>query len=284
MRRLTAVLIAVAILTGSLFGNQITVRAKETKQEETPLTNKLDYWASLQKQSSVKENRKPAYELCYLASSWEEYKATFEQFEPEDNDITGRVMKNLPKELEELSTFHACGVVIEDEKADELKEAIEYAVSLYNQRGILTFSVSKRKMEGPNDSISIMPNKKKMTHLGNVVLSSKVPYYQNIDDYREQKNAYYYQKQIICYTCKVAYWNPNGTLEKVDEIPLSKLATLKDAEKKQIDTEFEGTTLVLLCTTDEILGWANIDELYQYEDAFGNMEFYNPEFIKYYKE
>lgn len=284
MRRLTTLLVAVALFIGSLLGNQMTVRAEETKKEEISVEDKLAYYASLQKQSSMEENTKPAYELCYLASSWEEYKIAFEQFEPERDDTTGRVLKKLPENLEGLSTFSACGVAIEDEDADELKEAIEHAVSLYNQQGILTFSVSKREIEGPNDGISITANKEKLTHLGNVVLSAKVPYYKDIDDCRKQKNAYYYQKQILCYTCKVEYWNPDGTLEKVDEIPFEKLATLKDTEKKQIDTEFDGTTIVLLCTTDEILGWANIEELYQYEDAYGNMEFYNPEFIKYYEE
>lgn len=38
---------------------------------------------------------------------------------------------------------------------------------------------------------------------------------------------------------------------------------------------------ILLCTNDTILGWAELDGLYQYEDAKGNMEFYNPDFIRY---
>ena len=90
-----------------------------------------------------------------------------------------------------------------------------------------------------------------------------------------------YNGQIICYTCGVAYWNPDGTLEKMEYIPFNEVAQLKDEQKPQIDKEFEGTILILLCTTDTILGWTSLDGLYQYENAMGNMEFYNPDFIRY---
>lgn len=54
-------------------------------------------------------------------------------------------------------------------------------------------------------------------------------------------------------------------------------------KSQKIDREFKGKILVLLCTTDTVLGWTSIDGLYQYEDVTGNMEFYNPDFISYYK-
>lgn len=120
-----------------------------------------------------------------------------------------------------------------------------------------------------------------LTHIGNVVKCYDIPYYSDIDKYMAGKDANYYQGQIICYTCGVEYWNPYGTLEKKEYIPYDKVGQLKDEQKPEIDKDFDGTILILLCTTDTLLGWTSIDGLFQYEDAMGNMEFYNPDFIRY---
>lgn len=285
MRRITTLLIAMALFMGTLFGSQVAVRAKEAEKEETISPEKQK---ELWEEKLQKEESSSAYELCYSATSWEEYKESFENFECEQGDINGRTLKELPETLNKLSTFWSMGILRTDEEADKLKLAIEHAISLYNdnEQGNLTFSVTKikRGFQGPNTEIHISADKVRLTHLGNVVISANVPYYENVNAYLEKREAYYYQKQILSYTCKAAYWNLDGTLEKVESIPIEKLATIKDSEKIQIDTNFEGTILILLCTTDEILGWANIEELYQYEDESGNMEFYNSEFIKYYEE
>lgn len=71
------------------------------------------------------------------------------------------------------------------------------------------------------------------------------------------------------------------TLGKTEYIPYDEIAGLKDEKKPQINRDFDGEIIILLCTTDAILGWADLEGLYQYEDANGNMEFYNPYFITY---
>lgn len=282
MRRLITLLVAMALFMGTLFGSQMVVRAEETEKEETISSEKQKvFWEELKKGESPS-----AYELCYSATSWEEYQTMFEEFECGRGDIDGRTLKELPEMLNRLSTFWSLGIVRTDEKAEKLRPAIEHAISLYNEQGNLTFSVTKRKgsFEGPNTEICIRADKVRLTHLGNVVISENVPYYENINTYLEKGEVYYFQKPSVAYTCGAAYWNLDGTLEKIDYIPFEKVANLKDSQKKPIDTNFEGTILVLLSTTDTILGWANLEELYQYEDAFGNMEFYNSDAIKYYDE
>lgn len=281
MRRITTLLVAMALFMGTLLGSQMAVRAEGTEKEETISPEKQK---ELWEEKLQKEESSSAYELCYSATSWEEYKESFSEFQCEKKDYKGRTLKDLVGYLESLCTFQSFYMRRTDEEAKELEKAVRHAVGLYNKQGLLNFSVQITDFTGPNSIIEVHPDPIMLTHLGNVVVSYQVPYYKNVNDYLEQKNAYYYQKQILSYTCKAAYWNSDGTLEKVDSIPVEKLATIKDSEKIQIDTNFEGTILILLCTTDEILGWANIEELYQYEDAFGNMEFYNPEFIKYYEE
>ena len=67
----------------------------------------------------------------------------------------------------------------------------------------------------------------------------------------------------------------------MEYIPFDEVAQLNDSKKPQINRDFDGEVLILLCTTDAILGWVNLEGLYQYEDAMGNMEFYNPDFIRY---
>ena len=259
MKKITTLLL-VAILMTSFIGNQmIVVNAAEVD--------------------------KTAYELCKSANTWEEYKEIFEDFQCERGDFLGRVLKELPEKTEDLSTF--IGAIsyggIKDEEVDEFTEAIRYATSLYSNSeiGHLRFSVEKKDLEGPYSQVDAFIEDNPLTHIGNVVKCYDIPYYSNVDKYLADKDAYYYKKQIICYTCGVSYWNPDGTLKKMEYIPFSKVAQLKDEQKPQIDQEFEGTILILLCTTDTILGWADIEGLYQYEDAMGNMEFYNPDFIRY---
>lgn len=166
---------------------------------------------------------------------------------------------------------------------DEFVDAICYATSLYSKSktGHLRFLVEKKDLEGPYSQVDAFIEDNALTHIGNVVKCYDIPYYSNVDKYLTGKDAYYYNGQIICYTCGVAYWNPDGTLEKMEYIPFNEVAQLKDEQKPQIDKEFEGTILILLCTTDTILGWTSLDGLYQYENAMGNMEFYNPDFIRY---
>ena len=166
---------------------------------------------------------------------------------------------------------------------DEFADAIYYATSLYSKSktGNLRFSVDKKDLEGPYSQVDAFIEDNALTHIGNVVKCYDIPYYSNVDKCLSGKEAHYYKGQRICYTCGVAYWNPDGTLEKMEYIPFNEVAQLKDEQKPQIDKEFEGTILILLCTTDTILGWTSLDGLYQYENAMGNMEFYNPDFIRY---
>lgn len=113
------------------------------------------------------------------------------------------------------------------------------------------------------------------------LLLHKFNYKSIIQSTMARQDANYYTGQIMCYTCGVSYWNPDGTLAKMEYIPYDKVAHLKDEQKPKIDINFEGTILILLCTTDSLLGWADLNGLYQYEDAKGNMKFYNPDFIRY---
>jgi len=178
MRRLTTVLVALLLFMGSLSGNQMTVRAEETEKEETG----------------------SAYELCYSAKSWEEFKALFENYKSKPGDSNGRVIKKVSENLEALSTFFSIGMCVLDEEAEEFGEAIKYVVSLYNQKDLLKFSVTIKDYTGPYSEILIQADKVKLTHLGNVVVCADIPYYENINAYQEQKKAYYYDKQILCYT------------------------------------------------------------------------------------
>lgn len=258
MKKITTLLV-VAIFMTSLLGKQIVVNATESN--------------------------KTAAELCKSANTWEEYKEIFENFQCERGDFLGRVLKELPKKTEELSTF--IGAIsyggIKDEEVDEFTEAIRYATSLYNnsEMGHLRFSVEKKDLEGPYSQVDAFIEDNPLTHIGNVVKCYDIPYYSNVDKCLSGKEAHYYKGQIICYTCGVAYWNPDGTLEEMENIPFDEVVQLKDSQKPQINRNFDGEVLILLCTTDTLLGWANLEGLYQYEDAMGNMEFYNPDFIRY---
>jgi len=162
---------------------------------------------------------------------------------------------------------------------EEFADAICYATSLYNnsEMGHLRLSVEKKDLKGPYSQVDVFIEDNPLTHIGNVVKCYNIPYYSNVDKYLAGKNAYYYKGQIICYTCGVAYWNPDGTLEKMEYVPFDEVAQLKDNQKPRINRDFDGKILILLCTTDTILGWADIEGLYQYEDAMGNMEFHNPD-------
>lgn len=229
---------------------------------------------------------KTAYELCKSAKSWEEYKQLFEDFQPDREDNLGRALKEFPKHTEELSTFRGGPGYggIKDEEVDEFFEAISYATYLYNNSEtahIRFSSVEKKDLEGPYSQVDTIIADNPLTHIGNVVICSDIPYYSSIDYYLANKNPHYYKGGIICYTCGVSYWNPDMTFEKTDYIPYDKVAELKDEQKPIIEREFDGEVIILLCTTDTILGWAGLDGLYQYEDAMGNMEFYNPYFITY---
>lgn len=257
MKKITALLV-VAILVTSLMGNQMIANAEESG--------------------------KTAYELCQSVSTWEEYKEIFEDFQCERDDFLGHVLKELPEKIDGLSTFMAFGYGgIKDEEIDAFEESIRYATSLYSnsETAHLRFSVEKKDLEGPYSRVDVFTEDNKLTHIGNVVKCYDIPYYSCVDNYLCGKNACYYKKQIICYTCGVAYWNPDGTLEKMEYIPFDEVAKLKDEQKPQIDRDFDGTILILLCTTDTLLGWTSLDGLFQYEDAMGNMEFYNPYFIRY---
>lgn len=263
MRRCIALLVALLVFVSGLMGNLTTVKAAEVDVEDTVIS---------------------AYELCRSSNSWEEYKTVFQNFQCERGDFKGSVLKELPERLESLSSFSSYSIGgISDEEIDEFEEILNHAVSLYNEMGFLKLSVVKKDLEGPYSQIDIIPDDAKLTHLGNVVSSYNIPYYENVNAYFENKGACYYQKQILCYTCGVAYWNSDGTLEKIEYIPFDEVADLEDWQKPEIDTNFEGTTLILLCTTDTLLGWVDLDGLFQYEDAQGNMEFYNPDFISYYE-
>lgn len=258
MKKITTLLVVATLMT-SFIGNQIVVNAAES--------------------------HKTAAELCKSANTWEEYKEIFEDFQCEREDFLGRVLKELPEKTEELSTFIG-GISyggIKDEEVDEFSDVIRYATSLYSnsETGHLRFSVEKKDLEGPYSQVDVVIEDNSLTHIGNVVKCYDIPYYSNVDKYLAGKDAYYYKGQIICYTCGVAYWNPDGTLEKMEYIPFNEVAQLKDEQKPQIDKDFNGTILILLCTTDTLLGWTNLDGLFQYEDAMGNMEFYNPDFISY---
>lgn len=263
MKRLTTLLVILLAFMGALLTNSAKVNAAETEEE-----GKGD----------------SAYELCSSANSWEEYKTVFESFQCEREDFEGGVLKDLPERLESLTSFNAYSIGgILDEETDDFEKMLNHAVSLYNEMGHLKFSVIKNNFEGPYSGFDIIPEEASLTHLGNVVRSYNIPYYENINAYLEKEGACYYQRQILSYTCGVAYWNLDGTLEKMEYIPFNEVGSLKDSQKIEIDTNFEGTTLILLCTTDTLLGWTNLEGLYQYEDGRGNMEFYNPDFIRYYE-
>lgn len=228
------------------------------------------------------ENEKSeAYELCKSADTWKEYREVFKEFEPKQGDFLGLVLKELPEKIETLSTFFSAVSYggIKDKDMKEFEEGLRYALSLYNadETAHLRFTVKNKDLKGPYSQVDISCEKKMLTHLGNVVICHEIPYYSSVDRYK----AYYYSGTLMCYTCGVAYWNLDGTLEKMEYVPFEEVARLKDSEKTVIDRNFEGTTLVLLCTTDTILGWADLDGLVQYEDAKGNMEFYAPDFICY---
>lgn len=229
------------------------------------------------------EEERTAAEICKSAKSWEEYKQLFEDFQPDREDQLGRVLKKLPADIENLSTFigYIDYASVKDEETDQFIEAIVYATSLYSETGHLRFSVEKKDLEGPYASVNLYIEDKPLTHVGNVVICRKIPYWSSIDDYLDNKNPHYYNGGIICYTCGVSYWKPDMTLEKTEYIPYDKVAELKDEQKPIIEREFDGEVIILLCTTDAILGWADLEGLYQYEDANGNMEFYNPYFITY---
>lgn len=264
MKRMTTLVVALVVLMGNLLANPLMVEAANPADCIAPITE-------------TESKEATAYELCSSANSWAEYKAVFEHFQCRLGDFKGFTLKELPDMLEHSCTFSG-GYTIgaPDEEVDDYAEMLSHAVSLYNEMGFLHFSVKKR-----GSQIDIVPDDIALTHVGNVVKCYNIPYYENVNAYFEGKEAYYYRKQVICYTCAVAYWNPNGTLEKMEYIPFDEVANLTDEQKPKIDSDFEGTTLVLLCTTDAMLGWANLDGLFQYEDAKGNMEFYNPDFIKY---
>lgn len=232
------------------------------------------------------EEERTAAEICKSAKSWEEYKQLFEDFQPDREDQLGRVLKKLPADIENLSTFKMGFSYggIKDEKVDEFAEAISYATYLYNNSEtahIRFSSVEKKDLEGPYSQVDAIIEDNPLTHIGNVVICADIPYYSSIDEYLSNKKPHYYSGRIICYTCGVSYWNPDMTLGKTEYIPYDEIAGLKDEKKPQINRDFDGEIIILLCTTDAILGWAGLDGLYQYEDANGNMEFYNPYFITY---
>lgn len=232
------------------------------------------------------EEERTAAEICKSAKSWEEYKQLFEDFQPDREDQLGRVLKKLPADIENLSTFKMGFSYggIKDEKVDEFAEAISYATYLYNNSEtahIRFSSVEKKDLEGPYSQVDAIIEDNPLTHIGNVVICADIPYYSSIDEYLSNKKPHYYSGRIICYTCGVSYWNPDMTLGKTEYIPYDEIAGLKDEKKPQINRDFDGEIIILLCTTDAILGWADLEGLYQYEDANGNMEFYNPYFITY---
>ena len=272
-----------------LFGICIKNRKENTKMKKTLLLVALicmiGFMESPITAKAAENERSEAYELCKSADTWQEYKDIFKDFQYEQGDWLGLVLKELPEKIETLSTFIS-GVGyggIKDEKVDEFEEALSYALSLYNadETAHLRFTVKKKDLEGPYSQVDANIENNPLTHIGNVVMCHEIPYYSSVDRYMEDKDAYYYDGTPMCYTCGVAYWNPDGTLEKMEYVPYEDVARLKDAEKTVIDRNFEGTTLILLCTTDTILGWADLDGLFQYEDAMGNMQFYAPDSICY---
>lgn len=230
------------------------------------------------------EANQNAAELCKSVNTWEEYKEAFEDFQYVRGDFLGSVLKNLPERIAKVSTYSGFGYGgIEDERLSEFVDCITYAISLYSNSeiGHLKFSIDIEDLEGPYSQVDVTTEDIPLSHIGNVVKCYEIPYYSNINEYMEDKNANYYEGQILCYTCGVAYWNSDGTLEKMEYIPFEEVAQLKDEEKPKIDREFDGNILILLCTTDTFLGWTSLDGLSQYEDSMGNMEFYNPDFISY---
>lgn len=235
------------------------------------------------KSATVLAAEKTAYELCKSAHNWKEYKKIFEDFQYEREDFLGSILKELPEKTEDLSTFtEGIGYGgIKDEEVDKFADAICYATSLYNEEGYLRLSVKKKDLEGPYSQVNVDVQNSELTHIGNVVMCYGIPYYSCFDNYLCGKNKNYYEGQEMCYTCGIEYWNSNGTLEKMEYIPFDDVAQLKDSQKPSIDKSFDGTILILLCTTDSLLGWTSLEGLYQYEDGIGNMEFYNPDVISY---
>ena len=61
---------------------------------------------------------------------------------------------------------------------------------------------------------------------------------------------------------KIEYWNPDGTLEKMEYIPFDEVAQLKDSQKSKIDRNFDGTILILLSTTDTLLSAVSVVEFF----------------------
>ena len=255
MKKITNVLLATILTISSLVGTVHTIAA--TSAEESHIT---------------------AAELCKSANTWEEYKATFKEFQCEQGDFLGKILKDLSEKIEDLSTF--MGTLsysgINDSEVDEFVDVIRHATDLYSnsETGHLRFSVEKMDLNAPYSQVNVFVKDIPLTNVGNVVLCYDIPYYSNIDTYMAGQDANFYDGQLMCYTCGVSYWNPDGTLAKMEYIPYDKVAQLKDEQKPQIDINFEGTILVLLCTTDSLLGWTGLDGLYQYEDATGNMEFF----------
>lgn len=293
MKKIAAV-VTVLIIMIFLFSNPITASAEESgKQQQVDAEAKT--YEELREEviketwkTTVTHERLPnqsAYELCKSAETWEEYKEIFKDYKCDRGDFLGSELKELPEKIEGLSSLMGGGVYggIEDAELERFAGAMFHAISLYNKSGIghLKFSLEMGDLEGPYAYLDLNIEEISITHIGNVVKCYKVPYYPDFDSWREGKNANYYEKQIVCYTCGVAYFNKNGILEKEDYIPFDEVANLKDAQKPKIDRDFDGNILILLCTTDSILGWTHIYGLAQYEDAFGNMEFYNPEYIRY---
>lgn len=233
------------------------------------------------------DNAETAYEICKSSTTWKEFVESFADFQCERGDFLGMCLKELPEKISKASTFHGvCDYgAIPDEELAEFTAAMAHAIMLYNMSGNsnLRFSVKMEDSDSQYGKVDIQTVDNPLTHIGNVVKCYNIPYYENADNYFGDKDACYYNKQVICYTCGVAYWNSNKTLARMEYIPFDKVAELRDEQKPKIDREFKGKILVLLCTTDTVLGWTSIDGLYQYEDVTGNMEFYNPDFISYYK-
>lgn len=130
---------------------------------------------------------KTAYELCKSANTWEEYKEIFENFQYERGDSLGRILKALPKEIENSSTFIAALSYggIKDEEVDEFADAIRYATSLYNNNktGHLRFFVEKKDLESPYRQVDAFIEDNALTHIGNVVKCYDIPYYSNVNNY-----------------------------------------------------------------------------------------------------
>lgn len=258
MKKFSTLLLAVILMISNFVGNVQSMATAATVESKT------------------------AVELCKSANTWEEYKEIFEEFQCERGDFLGSMLKDLPKKIANSSTFS--GTIgyggIKDSEVDEFAEAIQQAIALYSETGHLRFSVKKKNLKSPYSQVDLFVEDKPLTHIGNVVKCYNIPYYDNVDKYMTGQDSNFYEGQL-CYTCGVSYWNPDGTLANMEYIPYDKVAQLKDKQKPQIDKDFEGTILILLCTTDSLLGWTSLDGLYQYEDATGVMVFYNPDFIRY---